>query len=191
MTQFIAPPTSPIALLVLSLLSTGGQHHEKEIEKFAHTNRASHFISVLRKDGWEIQTIKGKQGEGSSYMMTNSDQASKVQESPDFDITSALATMENPPAELTKFEDYQFAASKVASQLSLFTPANLERDKRFNMTDLIEGCVDVLRKVQIEILGGKAPSIKELKAQGKLSKALVEVLGAIDILNGKEKPESF
>ena len=121
-------------------------------------------------------------------MMTNPDQCDRAQT---FDITSALATMENPPTEITKFEDYQFAASKVANQLSLFTPANLERDKRFDMTDLIEGCVDVLRKVQIEILGGKAPSIKELKAQGKLSKALVEVLGAIDILNGKEKPESF
>lgn len=187
-TAFIAAPSSPTALLVLSQLANGGQYHEKEIEKFAHTNRASHFISVLRKDGWEIQTIKGEKGEGSSYMMTNPDQCDRAQT---FDITSALATMENPPTEIANFQEYQFDSGKVANQLSLFTPANLQRDTRFDTTDLIEGCVDVLRKVQIEILGGKAPSIKELKAQGKLSKALVEVLGAIDILNGKEKPESF
>lgn len=185
MTQFIAPPTSPIALLVLSLLSTGGQHHEKDIESFAHTNRASHFISVLRKDGWEIQTIKGKQGEGSNYMMTNPDQASKVQESPDFDITSALATMENPPAEITSFEEYRMPVSTIASQLSLFTPANLQRDSRYDIAEMVSACVDILRKAQIEMLSGK-PNAKEHKAQVKLSKALGEVLGAIDILNGKD-----
>lgn len=188
MTAFLEAPTAPATLLVLSLLATGGQHHENELKDYAKINRPSDCIHKLKKAGWEIQTIAGGKGEGSSYMMTNPDQCDRAQT---FDITSALVTMENPPAELAKFEDYQFAASKVANQLSLFTPANLERDKRFDMTDLIEGCVDVLRKVQIEILGGKAPSIKELKAQGKLSKALVEVLGAIDILNGKEKPESF
>lgn len=189
MTAFLEAPTAPATLLVLSLLATGGQHHENDLKDYAKINRPSDCIHKLKKAGWEIQTIAGGKGEGSSYMMTNPDQCDRAQT---FDITSALVTMENPPAELTRtedFQDYQFVNSKVASQLSLFTPANLERDKRFDMTDLIEGCVDVLRKVQIEILGGKAPSIKELKAQGKLSKALVEVIGAIDILNGKEKVE--
>tara|TARA_R110002126_G_scaffold119826_2_gene260884 strand:- start:3000 stop:3563 length:564 start_codon:yes stop_codon:yes gene_type:complete len=187
MTQFIAPPTSPIALLVLSLLSTGGQHHEKDIESFAHTNRASHFVSVLRKDGWEIQTIKGKQGEGSSYMMTNPDQCDRAQT---FDITSALVTMENPPAEAPTFEDYQLTSTVIASQLSLFTPSNLTRDNRFDVAEMIAAAVDILRKGQIEILSGR-PTITELKAQGKLAKALEMVMGAIDILNGKEKPEQF
>jgi len=187
MTAFIAAPTSPTALLVLSLLATGNQHHEKDIEKFAYTNRASHFISLLRKEGWEIQTIKGEKGEGSSYMMTNPDQLDRAQT---FDITAALETMKNPPVEAVSFEDYQLTSVTIVSQLSLFTPANLARDSRFDIAEMIAGSVDILRKAQIEILSGR-PTIKELKAQGKISKALVEVLGAIDILNGKEKPESF
>ena len=182
MTTFIAPPTSPIALLVLSLLSTGGQHHEKDIESFARTNRASHFISVLRKDGWEIQTIKGKQGEGSSYMMINPDQLDRAQE---FDITSAIETMKNPPAEIVSFEEFRMPVSTIASQLSLFTPANLQRDSRYDIAEMVSACVDILRKAQIEMLSGR-PNAKEHKAQVKLSKALGEVLGAIDILNGKD-----
>lgn len=187
MTAFIAAPTSPTALLVLSQLANGGQYHEKEIEKFAHTNRASHFISVLRKEGWKIQTIKGEQGQGSSYMMTEPDQCDRAQS---FDITSALATLENPPAEITSFEDYRMPPSAISSQLSLFTPANLQRDARYDVAEMVSACVDILRKAQIEMLSG-VPNAKEHKAQCKLAKALGEVLGAIDILNGKEKPESF
>ena len=186
MSLTIAPPTSPTALLVLSLLSTGGQHHEKEIEAFAHTNRASHFIFILRKDGWEIRTIKGEKGEGSSYMMTNADQASRVQDSTDFDITSALATMDNPPPEAPDFQDFALTSMNIASQLQLFTPANLQKDTRFDNAELIAGSVDILRKALIEILSGR-PSIKDMKAHGKLAKALTEILGAIDILNGDVK----
>ena len=181
-TAFIAAPTSPTALLVLSQLANGGQYHEKEIEKFAHSNRASHFISILRKDGWEIKTIKGDKGEGSSYMMTNPDQCDRAQT---FDITSALATMENPPTEIVSFEEYRMPVSTIASQLSLFTPANLQRDSRYDIAEMVSACVDILRKAQIEMLSGK-PNAKEHKAQVKLSKALGEVLGAIDILNGKD-----
>lgn len=185
MTQFIAAPSSPTALLVLSQLANGGQYHEKEIEKFAHTNRASHFISILRKDLWEIQTIKGDKGEGSSYMMTNPDQCDHAQT---FDITSALVAMENPPAEINSFEEYQLTSTRIASQLSLFTAANLSRDSRYDIAEMIAGSVDILRKAQIEILSGR-PTITELKAQGKLAKALEMVMSAIDILNGKDKPE--
>lgn len=184
MTLYIAAPSSSTALLVLSYMANGGQYHEKEIEKFANTNRASHFISILRKDGWEIQTIKGAKGEGSSYMMTNPDQLDRAQT---FDTTAALATMDNPPVEAASFEEYQLTSMHIASQLNLFTAANLQRDSRFEVAELIAGSVDVLRKAQIEILSGR-PSIKDMKAQGKLAKALAEILGAIDILNG-DKPE--
>ncbi len=178
-------PTSPTALLVLSLLSSGGQHHQKDIEQYANTNRASHFISILRKDGWKIRTIQGGQGQGSSYEMTSVDQANAARE---FDITQALTTMDNPPPELPNFEDYQLTSSTIVSQLSLFTPANLQRDSRYDIAEMIAGSVDILRKAQIEILSGR-PTILELKAQGKLAKALEMVMSAIDVLNGKDKAE--
>ena len=130
----------------------------------------------------KIQTIAGGKGEGSSYMMTDADQLDRAQT---FDITSALATMENPPAEITSFEEYRMPVSTIASQLSLFTPANLQRDSRYDIAEMVSACVDILRKAQIEMLSGK-PNTKEHKAQVKLSKALGEVLGAIDILNGKD-----
>lgn len=185
MTAFLEAPTAPSTLLVLSLLSTGGQHHENELKDYARINRPSDCISKLKKAGWEIQTIAGGKGEGSSYMMTNPDQLDRAQT---FDITSALVTMENPPIEAASFENFNLTSTHIASQLSLFTASNLQRDSRYDIAELIAGSVDVLRKAQIEILSGK-PSIKDMKAQGKLAKALVEVLGAIDILNGKEKPE--
>lgn len=187
MTAFLEAPTSPSQLLVLSLLATGGQHHENDLKDYAKINRPSDCIHKLKKAGWEIQTIAGGKGEGSSYMMTNPDQLDHAQT---FDITSALATMENPPAEITSFEEYRMPVSTIASQLSLFTPANLQRDSRYDIAEMVGACVDILRKAQIEMLSGK-PNAKEHKAQVKLSKALGEVLGAIDILNGKEKPESF
>ena len=185
MTAFLEAPTAPATLLVLSLLSTGGQHHENELKDYAKINRPSDCIHKLKKAGWEIQTIAGGKGEGSSYMMTDPDQLDRAQT---FDITSALTTMENPPAEVSTFEEYQLTSTTIASQLSLFTSANLTRDSRYDIAETIAGSVDILRKAQIEILSGR-PTILELKAQGKLAKALEMVMSAIDILNGKDKPE--
>lgn len=185
MTAFLEAPTAPATLLVLSLLATGGQHHENDLKDYAKINRPSDCVHKLKKAGWEIQTIAGGKGEGSSYMMTNPDQLDRAQT---FDITSALVTMENPPVEAPSFEDYQLTSMVIASQLSLFTPSNLTRDNRFDVAEMIAASVDILRKGQIEILSGR-PTITELKAQGKLAKALEMVMAAIDILNGKEKVE--
>lgn len=185
MTTFIAPPKSPTALLVLSLLSTGGQHHEKEIESFAHTNRASHFIKVLRDDGWEIQTIRGAKGEGSSYMMINADQATRVQESPDFDITSALATMDNPPPEVESIYVAKASAPAVLGQLSLFTEDNRRRDKRFSIEELVRASMQMINKTQLELLSGET-TVFESKVQAQIAKASVELSKAYEMLTKGE-----
>ena len=178
MTQFVAAPTSPTARLVLSQLANGGQYHEKEIEKFAHTNRASHFISVLRKEGWEIQTIKGEKGEGSSYMMTNPDQCDRAQT---FDITSALATMENPPAEIESIYVAKASAPAVLGQLSLFTEDNKRRDKRFSIEELVRASMQMINKTQLELLSGD-PTVFESKVQAQIAKASVEIGKAYEML---------
>lgn len=182
MTAFIAAPSSPTALLVLSQLANGGQYHEKEIEKFAHTNRASHFISVLRKDGWEIQTIKGDKGEGSSYMMTNPDQCDRAQT---FDITSALVTMENPPAEIESIYVAKASAPAVLGQLSLFTEDNKRRDKRFSIEELVKASMQMINKTQLELLSGD-PTVFESKVQAQIAKASIELGKAYEMLTKGE-----
>jgi hypothetical protein len=187
MTLYIAAPTSSTALLVLNLLSTGGQHHEKDIEVFAGTNRASHFISILRKDGWEIQTVKGNKGEGSHYMMTNPDQCDRVQDisNRDFDITSALETMKNPPSEVESIYIAKASAPAVLGQLSLFTEDNKRRDKRFSAEELIKACMQMINKTQLELLSGD-PTVFESKVQAQIAKASVEMGKAYDMMTKGE-----
>lgn len=181
-TQFIAAPTQPSTLLVLSLLATGGQHHENELKEYARINRPSHCISELRKATWEIQTIAGGKGEGSSYMMTNPDQLDRAQT---FDISAALTTMDSPPPEVESIYVATVSSPKVLGQLSLFTEDNNRRDKRFSIEELVLASLAMLKKTQMELLSGDT-TVFEQKVQCQISKGAIEVTKAYEMLTKGE-----
>jgi hypothetical protein len=59
----------PKALLTLALLSDGRAYHESEIEAEVVGNRASHYISIARKGGWEFNVFKLEGQTGSEYQL--------------------------------------------------------------------------------------------------------------------------
>ncbi len=182
MTAFLEAPTSPSQLLVLSLLSNGGQYHEDELEEYAKINRVSDCIHKLKKAGWVIQTIAGGKGEGSRYMMTDPDQCTRAQT---FDVTAATETMKNPPPELESIYIAKASAPAVLGQLSLFTDDNRRRDKRFSIEELVRASMQMINKTQLELLSGET-TVFESKVQAQVAKASVELSKAYEMLTKGE-----
>lgn len=185
MEQLPKVPTSPKAVLTLSLLSTGDPVHEKDIESTVNGNRCSAYIQELRILGWKIKTIRAPKGEtGSRYQMTDNQQSEWV--STHVDVTNALESLPAPLPELPSsnvavMPRHSIHSNKIASQLNLFSTAH-KRDSRFDVVELMEGSLAMLNKTQIELLSG-GTTLKESRLQAQLAKAVVEVHKAIKMFN--------
>jgi hypothetical protein len=186
MEQLPKVPTSPKAVLTLSLLSTGNPVHEKDIESTVNGNRCSAYIQELRLLGWKIKTIRAPKGEtGSRYQMTDNQQSEWV--STHVDVTNALESLpaplpELPSSDVAVMPRYSIHSNKIASQLNLFSVAQTRRDSRFDVVELMEGSLSMLNKTQMELLSG-GTTLKESRLQAQLAKAVVEVHKAIQMFN--------
>jgi predicted transcriptional regulator len=172
-------PTSPKALITLSLLSNGRSYHEKEIEDVTKGNRASDYISTLREAGWIISTSKVKSIKGSSYQLLQE----QVPMAETVDITKALETIsaEHRDLEVPSFDDFPLTSQTVISQLNLFQPSECAPDPRWHTQDLVGGAIDMCRKAAIQLLSS-SPTKRNIGASTKVSMALGELLKAVELL---------